>query len=132
MAIVPGYTDLTRPYWENARDGRLVVQHCAACDRIWHPPLPRCPHCRSPEVGWRQVSGTGTVYSCTVVRHPTHVAFAAQVPYVVAIVELAEGPRLVVGVIGCAPEQVRAGMPVRACYRQVAEGVTLPYFEPAD
>ena len=132
MAIVPGHSELTRPYWEQARAGRLVVQHCAACDRIWHPPLPGCPHCRSADVGWREVSGTGTVYSCTVVRHPTHAAFAGQVPYVVAIVELAEGPRLVTGIVGCAPEEVRVGMAVRACFRPVADGITLPYFEPAN
>ncbi len=131
MAIVPGYSELTRPYWEHAREGRLVVQHCAACDRIWHPPLPVCPHCRSAAgIGWRQMSGEGTVYTCTVVTHPTHAAFADQVPYVVAIVELAEGPRLVTGITGCAPGDVRVGMAVRACFREIAGGVTLPYFEP--
>ena len=130
MAIVPGYTELTAPYWENARDGRLVVQHCAACDRIWHPPLPGCPGCRSAEVGWREVSGEGTVYSYTVVTYPTHFEFADQVPYVVAIVELAEGPRLVTGITGCAPGEVRVGMPVLAYFRPVTGDITLPYFEP--
>jgi uncharacterized OB-fold protein len=130
MAIVPGYSDLTGPYWEGARDGRLVVQHCAACDRIWHPPLPCCPHCRSADIGWRELSGDGTVYSYTVVTHPTHFEFAARVPYVVAIVELAEGPRLVTGITGCAPDQVRVGMAVRARFTPVTGDITLPYFEP--
>ncbi len=132
MAIIPAVTELTRPYWENARAGRLVTQRCRSCGRIWHPPLPACPHCHSTDIGWRQVSGDGTVYSCTVVRHATHAALAARIPYVIAIVELAEGPRLVTTVTGCAPEDVRVGMAVRACFRQVADGVTLPYFEPAD
>ena len=74
-------------------------------------------------------SGAGTVYSYTVVTHPTHVAFADQVPYVVAVVELAEGPWLVTRITGCAPDEVRVGMAVRACFRQVADGITLPYFE---
>jgi|SRR5215472_5395786 len=132
MAIVPGFSDLTRPYWEQARQGRLVVQHCAACDRIWHPPLPACPGCQSARTGWREVSGDGTVYTFTVVTHPTHFAFADQVPYVVAIVELAEGPRLVTGITGCAPEAVRVGMPVRVCYQRVADDITLPCFEPVN
>ncbi len=132
MAIIPAVTDLTRPYWDSARAGRLAVQRCRSCGRIWHPPLPACPHCHGTDLGWREVSGAGSVYTYTVVRHATHAALADQVPYVVAIVELAEGPRLVTGVTGCAPEHVRVGMAVRACFRQVADGVTLPYFEPAD
>ena len=132
MAIIPAVTDLTKPYWDNARAGRLVTQRCRSCGRIWHPPLPACPHCHSTDIGWREVRGDGTVYTYTVVRHPTHAALADHIPYVVAIVELAEGPRLVTGITGCAPGDVRVGMAVRACFREVADGVTLPYFEPAD
>jgi uncharacterized OB-fold protein len=77
------------------------------------------------------VSGDGTVYTYTVVRHPTHFAFADKVPYVLAIVELAEGPRLVTALVGAAPEEVRVGQPVRVVFREVADGVTLPYFETA-
>jgi uncharacterized protein len=132
MAIIPAVTDLTKPYWDNARAGRLVTQRCRACGRIWHPPLPACPHCHSTDIGWREVRGDGTVYTYTVVRHATHAALADRVPYVVAIVELTEGPRLVTGITGCAPGDVRVGMAVRACFREVADGVTLPYFEPAD
>ena len=131
MAIIPAVTDLTKPYWDNARAGRLVTQRCRSCGRIWHPPLPACPHCHSTDIGWREVCGDGTVYTYTVVRHATHAALADRVPYVVAIVELAEGPRLVTGITGCAPGDVRVGMAVRACFREVADGVTLPYFEPA-
>ena len=132
MAIIPAVTDLTKPYWENARAGRLVTQRCRSCGRRWHPPLPACPHCHGTDIGWHEVSGDGTVYTYTVVRHATHAALAGHVPYVVAIVELAEGPRLVTGITGCAPGDVRVGMAVRACFREVADGVTLPYFEPAD
>lgn len=131
MAVVPGTTGLTAPYWDAAREGRLVVQECRSCHRIWHPPLPRCPHCHAADPGWSQVSGDGTVYTYTVVRHPTHYAFAGQVPYVLAIVELAEGPRLVTALVGVRPDEVRGGQPVRAVFREVAAGVTLPYFEPA-
>jgi uncharacterized OB-fold protein len=124
-------TELTAPYWNAAREGRLLVQECRACRQAWHPPLPRCPHCHAADTGWRQASGDGTVYTYTVVRHPTHFAFTDKVPYVLAIIELAEGPRLVTALTGVEPDAVRAGMPVRAVFRGVAAGVSLPYFEPA-
>ncbi len=129
MAVVPGMTELTAPYWEAAREKRLVVQECRSCRQLWHPPLPRCPHCHAAGPGWRQVSGDGTIYTYTIVRHPTHYAFAGQVPYILAIVELAEGPRLVTAITGAAPEEIRGGQRVRAVFREVADGVTLPYFE---
>ncbi len=131
MAIIPAVTDLTRPYWDNARAGRLVTQRCASCGNSWHPPLPACPHCHGTDIGWQEVSGAGTVYTYTVVRHATHAALADQIPYVIAIVELAEGPRLVAGITGCAPQDVRVGMPVRVRFTAVTAEVTLPYFEPA-
>src|SRR3974390_2712673 len=85
------------------------------------PPRPACPRCHSADLGWREASGAGTVYTCTVVRHPTHFAFADKIPYVIALVELAEGPRLITGITGIAPADVRAGMPVRAVFREVAD-----------
>jgi hypothetical protein len=133
MAVIPGMTELTQPYWDAAREGRLIVQECQECHVLRHPPLPECPscqcYCHGSQLGWREVSGKGTVYTYTVVRHATHHAFAAEIPYVLAIVELAEGPRLVTAITGIAPEEVRVGQPVRAVFREVADGVTLPYFE---
>jgi uncharacterized OB-fold protein len=130
MAVIPAMTERTAPYWAAAREGRLAVQECQSCRQVWHPPLPRCPHCHSGDLGWRDVSGDGTVYSYTVVRHPTHFAFAGKIPYVLAIVELAEGPRLVTALLGIAPDEVRVGLPVHAVFRPVTDAVTLPYFEP--
>jgi uncharacterized protein len=131
MAVIPGMTELTAPYWNAAREGRLVVQECRSCGQLTHPPLPACPGCHATEPGWREVSGAGTVYTYTVVRHPTHFAFADQIPYVLALVELAEGPRLITGITGCPPDEVHVGMPVHVVFREVTEGTTLPYFEPA-
>lgn len=132
MAVVPGMTELTAPYWDAAREGRLVVQECRSCHQVQHPPLPRCPHCHSADLGWRQVSGDGTVYTYTVVRHPTHFAFADKIPYILAMVQLAEGPRVLTALTGVEPDRVRAGQPVRAVFRRVTDAVTLPYFEPAE
>ena len=132
MAIIPAATDLTRPYWDAARNGKLVIQRCNNCANHWHPPLPGCPHCHATDIGWQQVSGTGTVHTYTVVRHATHAALAGRIPYVIAIVELTEGPRIVTGITGCDPGDVRAGMEVRVRFAAVTDDVTLPYFEPAE
>ncbi|MBO0805398.1 MAG: Zn-ribbon domain-containing OB-fold protein [Nocardiopsaceae bacterium] len=131
MAIVPGMTELTRPYWDAAAEGRLVIRECRGCGRLQHPPVPACPACHGADFGWREASGEGAVYSYTIIRHATHAALADAIPYVVALVELAEGPRLVTGITGCPPESVTVGMPVRAAFRRVTDEVTLPYFEPA-
>ena len=130
MAVVPAVTERTAPYWDAAREGRLVVQECESCREVWHPPLPRCPHCHAQALGWRDVSGDGIVYSYTVVRHPTHFAFAGKIPYILAIVELAEGPRLVTALTGIEPGEVHVGLAVRVVFRPVTDTVTLPYFEP--
>jgi uncharacterized OB-fold protein len=130
MTVVPGMTELTAPYWEAAGEGRLVVQECRSCRQVWHPPLPRCPHCHAAGPGWRQVPGDGTVYTYTIVRHPTHYAFAGKVPYVLAIVELTEGPRLVTAITGARPAEVRVGLLVSVVFREMAPGIALPYFEP--
>jgi uncharacterized protein len=131
VPIVPGMTELTKPYWDAAREGRLGVQRCAGCDRVWHPPLPRCPHCHGTDLEWVAASGRGTVYSFTVVDHPTHVALRDRVPYVVAMIELEEGPRLVANVRGCAPEEVRVGMPVEVVFEQLSGDIVLPQFRRA-
>lgn len=131
MRIVPELTELTRPYWEAAREGRLVVQRCGACGGLRHPPLHRCPKCHATEVEWTPVQGRGTVYTFTVVEHPTHAALEEAVPYVVALVELAEGPRILTNIRGCPPESVRVGMPVRVTFEKVDEVTTLPQFTPA-
>jgi uncharacterized OB-fold protein len=120
----------TAPYWSAANEGRLVLPRCTDCSR-WHfYPRALCPHCSSDKLEWQSASGRGEVYSYTVVHRAPSPAFAAEVPYVVAIVELEEGPHLMTSVTGCAPDAVSIGMPVRAAFRRVAEDTQLPVFEP--
>lgn len=120
----------TGPYWAAAQERRLVMPHCNDCGRYHFYPHPLCPYCSSARLEWREVSGRGTLYSFTVVHRAPSPAFAAEVPYVVAVVELAEGPRLMSNLAGCAPEQARIGMPLKVAFRKLSESVTLPVFEP--
>jgi hypothetical protein len=80
---------------------------------------------------WVKVSGKGTVYSFTIAQQATHHAFAEEVPYVIAIVELAEGPHLTTNIVGCKPEEVRVGMPVVVAFDDVTPEQTLVKFRPA-
>jgi hypothetical protein len=91
-----------------------------------------CPSCQATETDWQEASGRGTVYSWVVAAHPVHPTLADQVPYVVGLVELEEGVRVVANVTGCEPEEVAAGMPVELYFEDVAAEVRLPNFRAVD
>jgi len=120
------------PFWQGCRERRLMIQHCAACGRNQFPASSICFHCDSPDISWIEASGRGRVFSWIVVRHPVpKPVYAADVPYVVALVELDEGVRMPSNIVGCVPEDVTADMPVKVTFRQVSDEVVLPLFEPA-
>ncbi len=120
---------VTAPFWEGCAQGELRVQECRACRFRWLPGSVVCPHCWSDAVTWVASAGEGTVVTFAVYRRSYHPAFRLLVPYVVAVVELAEGPRLVSNVDGVAPERVRVGMRVRVTF-QPAGDTALPVFRP--
>lgn len=115
-------------FFEGARQGRLLIQRCAACGRLRHPPRPACAHCRSFEWDSVQASGRGTVYSYVVVHHPQVPGFDYPLP--IAVVELEEGTRLVADLVGVAAQDVEVGMPVACELVAVDEELTLPMFRP--
>ena len=119
-------------YWKAAARGELLVPTCRACDKpFWHP-RPHCPTCGSEDVHWKAASGNGTVYTYTIVRRSSDAYFRQRVPYVVAMIELDEGVRLMGNIVGCAPETVAVGLPVEVFFAPVAEDVALPFWRPAD
>lgn len=130
MRIVPKPDELTAPYWEGAREGKLLLQQCRNCGNTWHPPTPICNRCQSDDIAWRESSGRGAVYSHTIVQHATHVAMQGRTPYLVAQVELEEGTRVVANILDCPLEAVRIGMPVEVTFEEIAPGVVLPQFRP--
>ncbi|HTT75586.1 MAG TPA: OB-fold domain-containing protein, partial [Candidatus Binataceae bacterium] len=95
---LPKPSPASRPFWDAARRHELRVQHCAACNQYIYYPRDRCPHCMADKLEWRKVSGHGKVYSYTVVRRASTRSFADS-PYVLAIVELAEGPHMTTNVV---------------------------------
>jgi uncharacterized OB-fold protein len=120
-----------RPFWDAAREHRLVLQHCEDCDRPIHYPRVACPHCGSARVGWRPASGRGTVYSYTIVVSNAPSAFLADMPYVVAVIELEEGVRMLSNIVDCDAERLSCDMPVDVVFEKLDDEFTLPKFRPS-
>ncbi|HXM55614.1 MAG TPA: bifunctional MaoC family dehydratase N-terminal/OB-fold nucleic acid binding domain-containing protein [Candidatus Dormibacteraeota bacterium] len=125
----PAVSDDTRFFWEGLQRGELLIQRCAACGELRHPPRPMCPNCRSLDWDAVHASGRGTVHSYVVPHHPRLDAFPER--YVVALIDLEEGTRLVTNLIDVEPEAVRIGMPVELVVSKVDDELTLPLFRPA-
>ncbi|MFV6031027.1 bifunctional MaoC family dehydratase N-terminal/OB-fold nucleic acid binding domain-containing protein [Streptomyces sp. NPDC056264] len=113
-------------FWEGVAAHRLLVQRCGDCAALRFPWLPGCADCGSPEWDTVEASGAGTVYSYVVMHHPSFPAFDP--PYAVALVELAEGVRMISNVVGVPYDKVRIGMPVRLEFLRVDEELELPVF----
>ncbi|HLI70826.1 MAG TPA: Zn-ribbon domain-containing OB-fold protein [Ktedonobacteraceae bacterium] len=117
----------SRPYWEGLARGELRLQRCDACARTVFYPRAFCPHCSSDRLSWIVATGRGTIYSYTV-AHQAYGLFAGDVPFIVAIVELEEGVRMMSRIIDAPRERIRVGAPVQVTFEAVGEDFTLPYF----
>lgn len=127
---LPTITAEGAPFWEAARRGALATQHCLTCCRHQFPPRRLCMHCGGRDLDWKSVSGPAEIYSYTIVHRAPEPSFLADVPYVVAVVDLPGGGRMMTNIIGCPPEQVHIGMQVTAVFEVVKSDVTLVKFRP--
>jgi uncharacterized OB-fold protein len=118
----------SKAFWEGVAQHKLLIQRCDACQHYIFYPRSLCPQCFSDAISWVEARGTGTIYSYTVV-HQAYGPFAGQVPFVVAIVELAEGVRMMTRIAGSQSASIHIGAPVQVTFEQVDEGITLPYFQ---
>lgn len=128
---VPAVTPAMAPFWEAAKRHELVVQRCVECGSLRFPAREVCSRCLSRRAEWQRVSGRGTIFSLAIMHQANHPAFAAQVPYAVVVVELAEGARMLSNVVDCPVGDVRIGMPVEVTFEDVSPEVTMPKFRPA-
>jgi uncharacterized protein len=127
----PEPTPTTAPFWDALAEDRVVLQRCGRCQAWVHYPRARCPVCLSHELSWHEVAGTGMVHTFTAARYPTAPPFAAQVPQLLAIVELDEGVRMTTTLVDVDPADVRIGMAVAPVFDHGADGRTLLRFRPA-
>ena len=130
MLIVPQADSITQPYWDGVALRQVRLQHCNECTYAWHPPTPICPNCHSIHHTWRQIIGGGSLYSFTVAHHPVHPAVTDKVPYLIALVNLDEGPRVVSSLRDCEPLAAYIGMRLTLIFEEIAPGVLLPQFRP--
>lgn len=123
----PQATLETQPFWDAAAAGRLELPRCSTCNEtIWYPRL-YCPHCGGRDISWFEASGSGQIYSFTVVERGQG-RWKEHSPYVLAYVELDEGPRLMTNIVDCDPEAVAVDAPVRVVWHDTGEGNALPRF----
>jgi len=121
----------TQRFWDGARDGKLLIKRCSGCGKRHFYPRPFCPHCWSADVDWEEASGKATIYTYSIVRQNDLPPWNERVPYVAAIVDLAEGPRMMTNVIGVDLEKVAVGMAVEVSFQKISDDVTIPVFRPA-
>ncbi len=121
----------TQPFWDAANDGRLLIKHCNACTKYHFYPRPFCPHCWSSEVEWVEASGRATLYTWSVVVSNDLPPFDERVPYVAAVVDLAEGPRMMTNVVDCEFDALEIEMALEAVFQPISDDVTIVQFRPA-
>ena len=122
--------DYTRTWWDATADGRLLIARCGSCHEAHYYPRPFCPRCGGDDVAWEQASGQATLYTWSVVHSNDLPPFNAKVPYVAAVVDLAEGPRMMTNVVGCEPGDLTVGMALRVTFEELEDGYHIPVFEP--
>jgi uncharacterized OB-fold protein len=127
----PLHAEASGPFWEAAKRHELMMPRCRLCDRLFFYPREVCPVCLRSEIDWVTLSGRGRLHSFTVIHQPANPAFRDDVPYVYALVQLEEGPRMISNVVDCPPGDVRIDMPLVAVFDDVTPEVTLVKFKPA-
>lgn len=121
----------TQPFWDGCREGKFLIRHCNACGRDHFYPRPFCPTCWSDDVAWKEASGRGTLYTYSIVHVNDLPPFAERVPYVAAVVELDEGPRVMTNIEGLAFEDLCVDMPVVVDFKAISDDITIPLFRAA-
>ena len=127
---LPAADDLTRPFWEAAKQRQLVVQHCQNCGYFNHPPRPVCDACQSQQLAFAPVSGKGAIYTFSVMYQQNITGFEEQTPYLTIVVELDEQPQLfmVANLPGSEREKVKIGGRVEVYFEEIDEEISLPQF----
>ncbi len=121
----------TEEFWKAAKEHKLLVQRCEACDINIFYPRKFCPECWSGDLNWTEASGRAKVFSFTVTYTGVESKFAPDLPYVLAWVDLEEeGVRMLTNIVGCDPEEVQIGMDVEVIFEDISPEISLPKFRP--
>ena len=126
----PTSSALADAFYAGCREGKLLLQHCTDCDKPQFYPRILCSHCGGRNLVWRPASGRGRIATFTIVRQPVSPAYEA--PYVVALIDLEEGPRMMSHIVRCDPERVRIGQLVCVTFEAWSDTLTMPVFQLED
>lgn len=125
---LPRIDTLTRGFWDLTRQGKLSVQRCDDCGHIHYPGAPVCPACLSPRQSWMPVSGRATLVSWVRFHRAYWDAFRDDLPYIVCLVALEEGPMMVSNLLGPADQSPTIGSALEVAFERVTDEITLPKF----
>ena len=126
-------TPESKPYWDGLKTGKLLLPKCSACGHTFFYPRVICPRCQSRDITWVQASGRGRLHAFGIGHQSFNRAFKVPAPYVLAMIELEEGPRMLSNLIDIEPDPkaVKCDMPVEIVFHKLSDDVTLPLFRPA-
>lgn len=127
---LPVATEWSKPFWEGARQHKLLLKKCKACGHIDHPPYLYCTNCASEDCEWIEASGKATLYAYTVNTYGVPFAFMPDLPYVVALVDLPEGPRMISNIVCSDPKELENGMDLEVVFEEVNPEIILPKWKP--
>jgi uncharacterized OB-fold protein len=128
---IPQPDAVSRPFFEGAQRGELLIQRCTACGAHLAPGSRACTECLSEALAWVLASGRATLFTYAVMHQRYHPGFADELPYNLAVVELEEGPRLNTNIVDVANDELRVGMPLVVTFVEAGDGIVLPKFRPA-
>ena len=126
-------TPEAKPYWDGLREHKLMLPRCSDCQHVFFYPRVLCPRCHARNIGWIQASGRGKLHAFEIAHQAFNRAWKVKPPWVLAMIELEEGPRMMSNLVNVPPDpaHVKCDMPVEVTYLDVTPEVTLPLFQPA-
>jgi len=122
-----------KPYWEGLKQGKLMLPECQDCRKTHFYPRVFCPHCHSRNLKWIEASGRGKLYAFEILHRSFNPAVKTPLPYVLAMIELQEGPRMLSNLVNVKPDpsMIRCDMPVEVVFTKLNDAFTIPFFKPA-
>lgn len=127
---IPKIQPWSEKFWEGTKQGKLLIQHCKNCNSLIFYPKKACPECWSENLDWTQASGKAKVTTFTVVKDMVEPRFWADIPYVLALVELEEGLQMMTRIVECDHDNLKIGMDVEVVFEDITDKCALPYFRP--
>ena len=126
-------TPEAKPFWDGCKAEKLMLPRCEECGHVFFYPRILCPRCHSRRIGWMQASGRGTLHSFEIAYQAFQKAWKIKPPYVLAMVQLDEGPRMMSNIVGCpqTPEALVLDMPLEVTFEKMDDEISIPLFRPA-